>query len=70
MERLMMEELDSLQFRATQVVSTAAVATADLAEQIRPHYEQGRAYFKQHPGIAMLGAFTIGAVLGGLLGRD
>jgi len=70
MERMMMEELDSLQFRATQVVSTAAVATADFAEQIRPHYEQSRAYVKQHPGITMLGAFALGMVLGGLLGRD
>ena len=70
MERLMMEELDGVQFRATQAFSTLAVGTADLAEQIRPHYEQGRSFVKEHPGIAALGGFALGMVLGGLLGRD
>lgn len=70
MERLMMEELDSLQFRATQAFSSAAVATADLAEQMQPYYEQGLAFFKERPGTSLLGAFALGVVLGGLLGRS
>lgn len=69
-ERLMMEELDSLQFRTSHALSSVAVATADFAEQLRPHYEQGRALVRQHPVTTIAGAFALGVVLGGLLGRS
>lgn len=66
----MMEELDRLQFRTSHALSSVAVATADFAEQMQPYYEQGRDYVKQHPGTTVLGAFALGVVLGGLLGRS
>jgi hypothetical protein len=68
-ERMMMEEFSTLSFRATQAMSTLVVNTADFAEQVRPHYEESRAFIRRHPGSSMLGAFALGVLLGGLMAR-